>query len=72
MYRPDGWKNPLADDKYVPSSKAPIKHLLVGAYEAGADAMLEALGEMTYGNIYDKDWYINRSKGKWVFIPDKE
>lgn len=68
MYRPKDWEGIITE--CVLRDTEQDDNYNVG-FEAGADAMLEALGEMTYGNIYDKDWYINRSKGKWVFIPDE-
>jgi len=37
-----------------------------------ADAMLGALkAGYTFGDIYDKDWYIYRKGGTWVFIPEE-
>lgn len=38
-----------------------------------ANAILEALkNEQTLSGIYNKVWYINRTGGTWVFIPDEK
>ena len=42
------------------------------AYESGINDTINILKEnYTFQKVYDKDWYINRTKGTWVFIPDK-
>ena len=68
MYRPKDWENPYENHGAV------LKEMGNEiAFEAGADAMLEGLGEnMVLSEIYDKDWYADRTGGKWVFIPDEE
>ncbi len=72
MYRSKGWKNPSKPLGNV------LNNAMYNSYEAGADAMLEALrrsnepscevfsascGAKAYGKSF---------KGKLVFIPDEE
>ncbi len=69
MYRPKGWENPFPDE--------PREHIRGGvhnAYEAGADAMLEALRKETEEPNYTEDLNqrVLRGNGKLVFIPDEE
>jgi hypothetical protein len=68
-YRPDGWQNPYPEvigDSYG-----------VDAYEAGADAILEALiGKGKRVVVSDKiisiPSFIYKKSGTLVFIPDEE
>ena len=58
MYRPEGWDNPYRENAM--------------AYEAGANAMLEALirdGDPQHSNCGDE---CNDDKGYLVFIPKEE
>ena len=71
-WRPEGWQNPIPVlkpiPKEIPLGSAYQGHLL---FEAGADAMLEALRAK---GIPDAYWRENTAKpeykGVWVFIPD--
>ena len=82
MYRPENWKNPwnTVDDTSPPGY---VNDLLITCYEAGADAMLEALkkegshqkiqhiiGAHSVGLTY---FYEGDAEEGWlVFIPDGE
>ena len=68
MYRPIGWNNTYRDDNMMGCACR-------GAYEAGADAMLQGLA--LEGSIRTKgdDPLVtitlpNIKNGTWVFIPD--
>ena len=79
-YRPDDWKNPHKEDE--PTSQN-FKYTTAGReamiFEAGADAMLEALkksGEKvdrktTVTNNWNLETKHQFEKGWYVFIPDE-
>jgi len=90
MWRPEGWENPF--EKQLHNERIRLREIGLKesqmakdyqnasiAYEAGADAMLEALKENPhdYHQYYDDaieilpDWKYRRLKGKWVFIPEE-
>ena len=61
MYRPDGWKNPYPENIMDRWSEE--------AFEAGADAMLEALRNK---DVFPKSKAEFLKRGKTVFIPGEE
>lgn len=75
MWRPDDWKNPhtpMQKNRFVDLADAwfrDISDKRHRAYEAGADAMLEALrkGATRVNNIGD----VPKGKGVIVFIPEE-
>ena len=73
MYRPEGWFNPheLTDLIYNPELQI-IDKSLSDAYEAGADAMLEALKAQGVYNSsgYGRTDFPRASFGWFAFIPD--
>ena len=62
MYRPKGWKNPSKPLGNV------LNNAMYNSYEAGADAMLEALR----ADGSDVPEGLTNRKGKLVFIPDED
>lgn len=46
MYRPEGWKNPNKDYYHAFPDVPSVQDVEYEAYEAGADAILEALWKM--------------------------
>lgn len=85
MYRPDNWKYLKHESlARLPQNANPIVNQAIGwdaGFEAGADAMLEALDKIDVCIKYDgKDGLLldpafgapeNWTKGKLIFIPDK-
>jgi hypothetical protein len=66
-WRPEGWKNPIRE-----INNGHHRVLGVAVFEDGADAMLEALKkDYKFMDIHDKEWYLTRTGGTWVFIPDE-
>jgi len=80
-WRPEGWENPFTEDKHNDFESVD------DSYEAGADAMLEALkgdglnvdisaGVRVYiggkPNLLYRTKGTPTGKGKLVFIPDEE
>ena len=69
MYRPKNWKNPFKGVKWTGDD-----HLVDDAYEAGADAILEALKERGKYNTagYGTTDFPQAREGWFVFIPDEQ
>ena len=63
-WRPETWKNPYAHAAPIALNK-PFNHDY-DIYEAGADAMLEALKEKKVPTLYLEQWK------SFKFIPDEE
>ena len=79
MYRPKDWKNPHEPDGWEVSSNQMIDagEIARGAYEAGADAMLEKLRGQGWRIETIRDVEIpipfpTQTKGWLVLIPDEE
>ncbi len=74
-WRPDGWRKPVLVTSGLRSGK--MQSFIDQFYEAGADAMLEALkerGTVLYlpANIaFTSIPIIQPVSGAWVFIPDE-
>ncbi len=75
MWRPEGWKNPFATIRGTPflGSIVSLPELdkYQALYEAGADAMLEALRKNQWCP-FDMSVMKANFKGKVVIIPDEE
>ena len=76
-WRPDGWKT--LKPKYYPLHCLAADDCVAQSFEAGADAMLEALREMgevetrmTYKSSDTLRVWGKETTGKSVFIPDEE
>lgn len=72
-WRPEGWKVKDPCETCADWEGCNALTCYDDGYEAGADAMLEALKQhYTFAHIYDKEWYVNREGGAWVFIPEEQ
>lgn len=73
MYRPEGFKNPY---EFIPENNdrgVYYDNPEYTAFEAGADAMLEAIkknGYVTSGALTNAGWPNLGKIGKWYYIPD--
>ena len=81
--RPEGWQNPyrdswgkLAHEMTLQEDYETTQHF---SYEAGADAMLEALREKGNADLLGFIYAVVKvrpietiGKGKFIFIPDEE
>jgi hypothetical protein len=74
-WRPDGWKNPH-DRKYLKKIHGNKPYQLQDyeshIFEAGADAMLEALKNSEGSFHVARSAFMGKNNGTWVFILDQE
>ena len=77
MWRPEGWDNPCEEYKKYFGDIEPscVQEHEYYSYEAGADAMLDALKKQfdsEHLKAYELHHMTQGCAGTWVFIPDED